>query len=78
MKYIILLFFLLSITSIICGLTLDLDFAPKLVGGGVLGLFFVVFPLFTWYRWKDKKMSDYLLNKENLDKMRESQKRNKL
>ena len=78
MKYIILLFFLVSITSIICGLTLDLDFAPKLVGGGVLGLFFVVFPLFTWYRWKDKKMSDYLLNKENLDKMRESQKRNKL
>ncbi|WP_048331408.1 hypothetical protein [Bizionia psychrotolerans] len=78
MKYLILLFLITSLTAIICGLTLDLDYAPKLVGSGVLGLFFIVFPLFSWYRWKDKKMSDYLLNKENLDKMRESQKRNKL
>tara|TARA_R110002012_G_scaffold291564_1_gene486129 strand:+ start:154421 stop:154657 length:237 start_codon:yes stop_codon:yes gene_type:complete len=77
MKYIILLIFIITLTAIICGLTLDLEYAQKLIGGGVLGLFFIVFPLFSWYRWKDKKMSDYLLNKENLDKMRDSQKRNK-
>jgi hypothetical protein len=77
MKYIILLFLIITLTAIVCGLTLDLDYAPKLVGGGVVGLFFIVFPLFSWYRWKDKKMSDYLLNKENLDKMRDSQKRRK-
>ncbi|UPS92868.1 hypothetical protein [Bizionia sp. M204] len=77
MKYIIIVLLITSLTAIICGLTLDLEYAPKLVGGGVLGLFFIVFPLFSWYRWKDKKMSDYMLTQENLDKMRESQKRNK-
>ncbi|WP_339632075.1 hypothetical protein [Bizionia echini] len=74
MKYIILLFFIIAITAIICGLTLNLDYAPKLVGGGIVGLFFIVFPLFSWYRWKDKNVKDYLLTKENLDKMRDSQK----
>ncbi|MFD2551714.1 hypothetical protein ACFSQP_07795 [Bizionia sediminis] len=78
MKYLIILFFSASLTAIILGLTLEVSYAPKLVGGGVVGLFFIVFPLFSWYRWKDKKMSDYLLTKENLDKMRESQKRHKL
>ncbi|WP_417195285.1 hypothetical protein [Bizionia sp.] len=77
MKYIIIVLLITSLTAIICGLILDLEYAPKLVGGGVLGLFFIVFPLFSWYRWKDKKMSDYMLTQENLDKMRESQKRNK-
>ncbi|MFC5194513.1 hypothetical protein ACFPH8_04140 [Bizionia hallyeonensis] len=77
MKYIIIVLLITTLTAIICGLTLDLEYAPKLVGGGVLGLFFIVFPLFSWYRWKDKKMSDYMLTQENLDKMRESQKRNK-
>ena len=33
-------------------------------------LFFVVFPLFSYYRWKDKKVEDYMLTKENLEKMR--------
>lgn len=78
MKYIIIFFFSISLAAIISGLSMDLDYSPKLVGGGVVCLFFVVFPLFSWYRWKDKKMSDYLLNKENLDKMRENQKRHKL
>ena len=31
----------------------------------------IVFPLFSYYRWKDKKMADYMLTAENLDKMRE-------
>ena len=39
MKYIILLFFIIAATAIICGLTLNLDYAPKLVGGGIVGLF---------------------------------------
>jgi len=77
MKYIIIFFLITALTAIVCGLTLDLDYAPKLVGGGVLGLFFIVFPLFSWYRWKDKKLSDYMLTQENLDKMRENQKRKK-
>ena len=64
-------------TSIICGFLLDVDYSEKLVGFGVLGLFLIVFPLFSYYRWKDKDVKDYMLTKENLDKMRENQKRKK-
>ena len=42
------------------------------------GLFFVVFPLFSYYRWKDKDPKDYMLTKENLDKMRENQRDKKI
>lgn len=70
--------FLGSITSITCGLILDVEFSQKLIGFGVLGLFLIVFPLFSYYRWKDKDVKDYMLTKENLDEMRENQKRNKI
>ena len=72
-KIITFLAFLASFTSIISGLILNLDYSKKLIGFGVLGLFFVVFPLFSYYRWKDKDVKDYMLTKENLDKMRENQ-----
>ncbi|MBU2922562.1 hypothetical protein KO504_14535 [Winogradskyella psychrotolerans] len=62
-----------SITSIACGFLLDVPYHQKLIGFGVVGLFFVVFPLFSYYRWKDKDVKDYMLSKENLDKMRENQ-----
>ncbi len=66
-----------SLTSIICGFVLDLENSQKFIGFGVVGIFFVVFPLFSYYRWKGKSMKDYMLTKENLDKMRENQKINK-
>ena len=69
--------FIASITSIACGLILDLEYSKKLVGFGVLGLFLIVFPLFSYYRWKGKDVKDYMLTKENLEKMRENQKRHK-
>jgi len=64
--------FIASIISIILGYSID---NPKYIGFGVAGLFFVVFPLFSYYRWKDKDIKDYMLTKENLKKMRENQKR---
>lgn len=76
MKRIIFIAFLASIGSIICGFMLDLDYSEKLIGFGVLGLFLVVFPLFIYHRWKDKDLKDYMLTKENLDKMRDNQKNN--
>lgn len=69
--------FIASITSIACGFILEVSYSQKLIGFGVLGLFVVVFPLFSYYRWKDKKFSDYMLTKENLEKMREKGKENK-
>ncbi|ULC59492.1 hypothetical protein MBM09_00600 [Flaviramulus sp. BrNp1-15] len=77
MKYLILIFTLVSLTSILLGFILDLEYSQKLIGFGVVGLFFVVFPLFSYHRWKDKNAKDYMLTKENLDKMRENQKKHK-
>jgi hypothetical protein len=71
MKYIILILFLASFGSILTGFMLDVEYSQKLIGFGVLGLFFIVFPLFSYYHWKDKNLKDYMLTKENLDKMRE-------
>ncbi|WP_299116123.1 hypothetical protein [uncultured Winogradskyella sp.] len=68
---------LASMTSIICGFIMDVDYSQKLIGFGVMGIFFVVFPLFSYYRWKDKDAKDYMITKENLAKMRENQKRKK-
>lgn len=74
MKYLIGFFFLTCIGSIITGFLLKPNTtAEKLIGFGVVGLFLVVFPLFSYYRWKDKKLEDYMLTKENLDKMRKNQ-----
>ena len=65
--------FIASFSSIICGFILDVDYSQKLIGFGVVGLFLIVFPLFSYYRWKGKDVKDYMLTKENLDKMRENQ-----
>lgn len=77
MKHIVLIFFIVSIGLILTGFLLDLEYSQKLIGFGTAGLFLVVFPLFSYYRWKDKDIKDYMLTKENLDKMKASQKENK-
>ncbi|SEA40344.1 hypothetical protein [Bizionia paragorgiae] len=77
MKYIILLVFIACITSIIVGYTIDVSYSQKLIGGGVLGLFFVFIPLFSYHRWKGRDIKDYMITKENLDKMRDNERRKK-
>jgi hypothetical protein len=62
-----------SISSIMCGFVLNVEYSQKLVGFGVIGLFFIVFPLFSYYRWKGKNIKDYMLTQENLDKMKENE-----
>ena len=84
MKYLIWIIFIICTILIFLGLSIpdsdtldqaikakEIELSNKLIGFGVLGMFFLVFPLFSYYRWKDRKMSDYVLNKENLDKMKE-------
>ncbi|XCF06988.1 hypothetical protein ABI125_03795 [Tamlana crocina] len=77
MKYLIIILTIAVFTSIILGFTLDVDYSEKLIGFGVAGLFLVVFPLFIYHRWKDRNLKDYMLTKENLDKMRENQRDSK-
>ena len=75
MKYLILFLAIAAFTSIILGFTMEVDYSQKLIGFGVLGIFFLVIPLFTYYHLKNKDIKDYMLTKENLDKMRENQKK---
>ncbi len=70
MKYTIAFFFIACLGSIIAGYIIDADYSQKLIGFGVVGLFIIVFPLFSYYRWKNKSIKDYMLTKENLEKMR--------
>lgn len=77
MKYLIIIIFLLVFASIITGLVIDTSYSQKLIGFGVMGLFFVAFPLFAYYRWKDKNIKDYMITKENLEEMRKSQEKKK-
>ncbi|MFS4482391.1 hypothetical protein ACKGJY_05205 [Hyunsoonleella sp. 2307UL5-6] len=77
MKYLILLLTLVAFGLIIIGFILEFENSQKLIGSGVVLLFLVVFPLFSYYRWKGKNLKDYMLTQENLDKMRKSQKGDK-
>jgi len=74
MKYFILFLFIAAFGSIITGYVID---SQKCIGFGVVGLFFLAFPIFAYYRWKDKDIKDYMLTKENLDKMRKRQEEEK-
>jgi membrane-associated protease RseP (regulator of RpoE activity) len=71
MKYLIIILFIASLGSIIAGYFLEVSYSEKLIGFGVASLFIIVFPSFSYYRWKDKNLKDYMLTKENLDKMRQ-------
>ena len=76
-KLITLILFIASIGLMSYGFILASEEGNKYIGSGVLVLFLLVFPLFSYYRWKGKDIKDYMLTQENLDKMRESQKKRK-
>jgi hypothetical protein len=75
MRYIIGFLTILTLGSIIAGFIIEAEYSQKLIGFGVLGLFLVVFPLFSYYRWKDKNVKDYMITKESLEKMRNHKKK---
>ena len=75
MKYVIIILSIVTIGSIVTGFILENEMSQKFIGFGVVGLFIIVFPLFSYYRWKDKNLKDYMITKENLDKMRNHKKK---
>ena len=76
MKYVVLLFFIASVTSIVLGYSLEVPYTEKLKGFGVLGLFLITIPLFIYQSWKGKNVKDYMLTNESLERMREKKKKN--
>ncbi len=43
----------------------------RIIGLSVLATVFILMPVFLVYSWKGKKLQDYMLTKENLDKMKD-------
>ncbi|MDX1470369.1 MAG: hypothetical protein R3213_02640 [Flavobacteriaceae bacterium] len=73
MRYLILILGIAAVSSIAIGFIWESSYSQKFIGGGVAGLFFVVFPLFIYHRWSKKNFKDYMLTKENLDEMRKNE-----
>jgi hypothetical protein len=65
--------FVLVLGGLIWGFSVrstDYELGNKIVGFSVLAGAFVFMPLFLIHRWRGKKLSDYTLTQENLDKMK--------
>lgn len=76
MKNILIVLFFLIVITLGVGFYLkssDPATGDLLIGLSMVSGFFILMPLFIYHRWKNKKVSDYMLNKENIMKMREYQ-----
>lgn len=75
MKSVIKIIFYLVLAALAVGMFYhfegDIKLSEKIIGVAVLVSVFILMPLFLVHRWRGKKLSDYTLTKENLDKMRE-------
>jgi len=77
LKYLTTLIAMAAFGAIIYGFTLkeqDESLGNRYIGFGTLALFFVAMPLFLIKESKGKKMKDYMLTHENIDKMRKKNK----
>lgn len=74
MKYFLSILFLLILISLLVGLYVNQTgntlLGNKIIGYTVLTATFVFMPIFLAHRWKGKKLKDYTLSKENMDKLR--------
>ena len=74
MKYFLRLLFLSILFSLSFGLYVNSAgntlLGNKIIGFTVLTAAFVFMPIFLVYRWKGKRLKNYTLSKENLDKLR--------
>ncbi|WP_435624224.1 hypothetical protein [Flagellimonas sp.] len=79
-KYLITGIVVLSFCSIFYGFQIKTENEQKgnkFIGAGTVGLFLIAMPLFLFKESKGKKMKDYMLNKENIEKMQAKEAENK-
>lgn len=74
MRYIL----IILLIAVIGGTTTGFYIKPEdevtgnlIIGISVVVTCFVLMPLFIYYRWNKRSFKDYMLTKENIDKMRE-------
>ena len=77
MKYFLRILFLGLLISLAYGLFINSTgntmLGNKIIGFTVLTATFVFMPIFLVHRWKGKRLKDYTLTKENMDKLRNLQ-----
>ncbi|PRX52145.1 hypothetical protein [Salegentibacter salegens] len=49
----------------------DVVLGDQIIGIAVLASAFILMPIFLYVRWKGKRLQDYTLTKENMDRMRD-------
>ncbi|QIE59693.1 hypothetical protein G5B37_08975 [Rasiella rasia] len=81
MRLLLIIIFILIASSVAFGFYIkpeDIKTGEFCIGIGISALFFLWMPLFIYHRWRKRSFKDYMLTKENLDKMREEGKDKKL
>jgi uncharacterized membrane protein len=76
LKYVIVIIVIASAASILYGFNIKEEseaIGNKYIGVGTIGLFLIAMPLFLIKESKGKKMEDYMLTKENIEKMRKKE-----
>ncbi|MEL6810598.1 MAG: hypothetical protein AAFP76_04630 [Bacteroidota bacterium] len=74
MKYFLITLFLIIAATLGYGFYIkpvDVKTGDFCIGISMVVLFFLWMPLFIYHRWKNRDVKDYMLTKENLDKMRQ-------
>jgi hypothetical protein len=75
MKYLLRILFLGILISLSYGLYVNSTgntlLGSKIIGFTVLTAAFIFMPIFLVHRWKGKRLQDYTLSKENLEKLRD-------
>lgn len=73
MKVLIKIVFILILGGFITGSYFKVYETPiigeRIIGISVLASAFILMPLFLAHRWKGKRLQDYTLTKENMDRM---------
>ena len=74
MRIVLIILFLLIAASVAFGFYIkpeDYRTGEFCIGIGISALFFLWMPLFIYHRWRKRNFKDYMLTKENIDKMRQ-------
>lgn len=77
MKYLLSILLIAVLIGLATGFYLkpeDPKTGDLLIGLSTLVGFFVLMPLFIFHRWRGKNLKDYMLSKENIEKMENYQK----
>ena len=81
MRNFLTIFFIIQVFSIIIGFYYKAYFkseiGDKIIGFSVLIGVFIFMPLFLYDRWNGKKLKDYTLTEENIQKIKKKLKYNK-